>query len=96
MFSPPFVIATPEQLAPEVLSASMLLETVRVPLFLMAPPPNALLPANVLLVTVAVEPRTTCIAPPLPVAPFPEKVLLTTTSVPSLRCRRRQRSSCCR
>lgn len=84
ILSPPFVIATPEQLRPDVLLAKMLLKTVIVPSFLIAPPPNALLPANVLLVAVAVEPRTTCMAPPLPVALFPEKVLLMTNSMPTL------------
>src|SRR6266702_3733642 len=80
------------QLPPEALLARMLLTTITVtgscnPRELslqMAPPPGALLPEKVLLVTLSVPARLFMMAPPLKPALLPEKVLLVTLSVPPL------------
>src|SRR5205814_9435512 len=70
------------QFPPEVLLASMLFVTVRVPSLLMAPPRVALLPEKVLLVTVR-EPGLG-MAPPRKLVLLPEKVLVVTVAVPAV------------
>src|SRR5262245_7375508 len=78
MLCPPSAIASAgPQFPPEVLLASMLLVTVRVPPLLKTAPPASVapLPAKVLLVTVATPGLATAMAPPA-AALLPVKVLL--------------------